>query len=273
MINVGERLREARERRGLSIEEASRLTKIRVEQIRDMEDGDFSNFPGFVYAKSFLKLYGKFLKIDISDAFEYFDPAPSRQERAVFFHRPIAIAGRAKPPPPRRHRSRGGGSHLPIYSVNFPRVSFPSTKKGLLLWIISLALAIGVFLAIKFTIDLERLKRSLPAESTVAEIEGNTQKTPKTSSAPDSLVSNTKKSDVADLSAPVTNNVGRASDSQEPVLRAEPTGRLILPPDTTASESPTSALNPLPRSYSPQRVSPNEVRRAERVERVLPATP
>jgi cytoskeleton protein RodZ len=70
---LGEKFRAARESRGLSLDEAARLTKIRQSRLAEIEADDFSNFPSLAYAKGFLQIYGKFLDIDVSpylDAFE-----------------------------------------------------------------------------------------------------------------------------------------------------------------------------------------------------------
>ncbi len=70
---LGKRFQAAREARGLSLDEAARLTKIRQSRLAEIEADDFSNFPSLAYAKGFLQIYGKFLNIDVSpylDAFE-----------------------------------------------------------------------------------------------------------------------------------------------------------------------------------------------------------
>ena len=61
---AGIKLRRARQLRQLSIEDASRATKIRVHQIADLEGDEYSNFANLAYAKSFLIAYGKYLHID-----------------------------------------------------------------------------------------------------------------------------------------------------------------------------------------------------------------
>jgi cytoskeletal protein RodZ len=70
---LGKKFQAAREARGLSLDEAARLTKIRQSRLSEIEADDFSNFPSLAYAKGFLQIYGKFLDIDVSpylDAFE-----------------------------------------------------------------------------------------------------------------------------------------------------------------------------------------------------------
>ncbi len=73
MEGLGKRLQDARIAKGLSLDEAARLTKIRSSRISEIEAEDFSNFASLAYAKGFLQIYGKFLNVDVSsylDAFE-----------------------------------------------------------------------------------------------------------------------------------------------------------------------------------------------------------
>jgi cytoskeletal protein RodZ len=70
---LGNKFQAARESRGLTLDEAARLTKIRQSRLSEIEADDYSNFPSLAYAKGFLQIYGKFLDIDVSpylDAFE-----------------------------------------------------------------------------------------------------------------------------------------------------------------------------------------------------------
>jgi cytoskeletal protein RodZ len=104
---LGKRFQKAREARGLTLDEAARLTKIRPSRLAEIEADDFSQFPSLAYAKGFLLIYGKFLDVDVSeylDAFEtssqvtvdgysYLQDAPAtkpRHDRApVIRHRPM----------------------------------------------------------------------------------------------------------------------------------------------------------------------------------------
>ena len=51
---AGTKLRRARTMRHLSIEDAARATKIRPQQIADLERDDYSNFANLAYARGFL---------------------------------------------------------------------------------------------------------------------------------------------------------------------------------------------------------------------------
>ncbi len=62
----GEKLRTAREEKGITLEEASKRTRMRAALIQALESGNLAAFPNPAYAKNFLLLYGKYLGVDVS---------------------------------------------------------------------------------------------------------------------------------------------------------------------------------------------------------------
>jgi len=64
MIEVGEYLRQVRERLGFSIHDVEKETKILSRYITMMEEGNFEGLPGHAYAIGFLRSYAKFLGIE-----------------------------------------------------------------------------------------------------------------------------------------------------------------------------------------------------------------
>lgn len=70
---LGEKFREARIARKLTLDEAARATKIRPSRLAEIEADDFSGFPSLAYAKGFLLIYGKFLDIDVTSYLEAFE--------------------------------------------------------------------------------------------------------------------------------------------------------------------------------------------------------
>src|SRR5205085_4395634 len=58
---VGTALRAAREEQGLSIEEASRDTKLRSDQLQALEDERFERLLGDVYVRGSLRSYARYL--------------------------------------------------------------------------------------------------------------------------------------------------------------------------------------------------------------------
>jgi cytoskeletal protein RodZ len=61
---IGEKLKEAREAKGYSIEHVSRETNIARRYIEALEEGDFSQFPAEAYLIGFLKNYGEYLSLN-----------------------------------------------------------------------------------------------------------------------------------------------------------------------------------------------------------------
>src|SRR4029077_18427191 len=117
---LGKKFQDARLARGLTLDEAARLTKIRPSRLAEIEADDFSQFPSLAYAKGFLLIYGKFLDVDVSpyldvfetsrevtvDGYSYLQDQPAPKPRKV---RPTHA------PTVRRQRmSSGGDRRSPI---------------------------------------------------------------------------------------------------------------------------------------------------------------
>ncbi|MEW6569428.1 MAG: RodZ domain-containing protein [Chloroflexota bacterium] len=64
MVEIGHSLREARERLGLTLEEAERSTRIRAHHLRALEAGELEALPSAVHGRGFLKNYAEFLGLD-----------------------------------------------------------------------------------------------------------------------------------------------------------------------------------------------------------------
>lgn len=70
---LGKKFQEARLARKLTLDEASRMTKIRPSRLAEIEADDFSQFPSLAYAKGFILIYGKFLDVDVTPYMEAFE--------------------------------------------------------------------------------------------------------------------------------------------------------------------------------------------------------
>ncbi len=111
MEALGEKLKQARLARNVTLEEASRITKIRPSRIAEIEQEDFSSFASLAYAKGFLLIYGKFLEVDVSpylDAFEISDRV------TVDGYSYLQDSGPTAPPPIVRRQQRKSPSFLPF---------------------------------------------------------------------------------------------------------------------------------------------------------------
>ena len=117
---LGKKFQDARIARGLTLDEAARLTKIRPSRLAEIEADDFSQFPSLAYAKGFLQIYGKFLDVDVTpyldvfetsrevtvDGYSYLQDQPAPKPRRV---RPTRA-----PVVRRERRSRDRSSPFPI---------------------------------------------------------------------------------------------------------------------------------------------------------------
>jgi helix-turn-helix protein len=64
VFEIGNSLREARERQGLGYPEIELATKIRGKYIRALEEEDFTAVPGDAYIRGFLRTYAEYLGLD-----------------------------------------------------------------------------------------------------------------------------------------------------------------------------------------------------------------
>ena len=60
----------AREKRGLSIEDAAHETRIPAQRLRHLESGNIAVFGSLTYARSFIRQYSDFLEVDASSMLE-----------------------------------------------------------------------------------------------------------------------------------------------------------------------------------------------------------
>jgi transcriptional regulator with XRE-family HTH domain len=77
METIGQRLRQARERLGLSLEEAERTTRIRSQHLAALERDDFQALPSSIQARGFLKNYADYLALDTDRLLQEYGAGPS----------------------------------------------------------------------------------------------------------------------------------------------------------------------------------------------------
>ena len=102
---VGNKLREARARRKLSLEEVEAETKIRVRYLEAIENEEWDQLPEDAYARAFIRTYGRFLGLDG-------DRLADEQRRSRGAARPGERLPRVDPRPRpvvRKRRRRGNG--------------------------------------------------------------------------------------------------------------------------------------------------------------------
>jgi len=65
--SLGEKLKTAREGKGLTLDDAGKDTKITIRYLEALEKEDFSGFPGEAYITGFLRNYGAYLDLDVQE--------------------------------------------------------------------------------------------------------------------------------------------------------------------------------------------------------------
>jgi len=62
----GWRVADIRETKGISLEQISNLTKLRISTLKAIEDGDFDALPGGIYNISYIRQYARAIDADES---------------------------------------------------------------------------------------------------------------------------------------------------------------------------------------------------------------
>jgi cytoskeletal protein RodZ len=156
MEGLGKKLQEARLARGLTLDEAGRMTKIRPAQLQEIENEDFSQFASLAYAKGFLLIYGKFLDVDVSPYLEAFETSETLTTDGYSYLQEAAEPEPIRPVKVRRRSapvSSGGG-----------RSSFMPLIIGIIVLVVG-------FTVMKWLLQMQRLKprpTSSPGTSPVA---------------------------------------------------------------------------------------------------------
>lgn len=239
MEGLGPKLQQARLSRGLTLDEAGRLTKIRPSKLAEIEAEDFSNFASLAYAKGFLQIYGKFLDVDVSQYLEAFE-TPDQVTTDGYSY----LQDNPAPKPTR-----------PSVVVR----KAPSERGSLLPLIIGIVVLVVGFYVLKLFLDVQRVKTPARAgdaspTATPAQIVAP-RALPVENTAPATAASNNRANAATTNTnaAPVTQTTPNATTTpavaaanppavQPEVRRAEPVHAEDLA-GTTAASSPTTVAN------------------------------
>ena len=98
MQTIGERLEEARKRKGISIREAAEATKIRGDYLQKFENNQFDVDLPEIYARGFLRAYANFLKLPADKILADYralglgEPKPRTPSREIYGRMDLSIA-------------------------------------------------------------------------------------------------------------------------------------------------------------------------------------
>ncbi len=100
MTKLGSLLREAREAKGLSLQDVEEATRIRLTYLSAFESGEYDELPPLVYARGLLRTYALFLGLDPQEALAlYAQEAPpvQAQRGPTFMAQPLSMRRRLDP--------------------------------------------------------------------------------------------------------------------------------------------------------------------------------
>ncbi|MET3699542.1 cytoskeletal protein RodZ [Bacillus oleivorans] len=72
MTELGNRLREAREAKGLSLEDLQEITKIQKRYLKGIEEGNYAPMPGNFYVRAFIKQYAEAVGLEPEEIFNVY---------------------------------------------------------------------------------------------------------------------------------------------------------------------------------------------------------
>lgn len=241
MEGLGTKLKEARLARGLTLDEAGRLTKIRPGRLEEIENEDFSQFASLAYAKGFLLIYGKFLEVDVTPYLEAFETSEHVTTDGYAYLQADAPEPEPSRPVTLRRRSSSNGG-----------------RGSLMPFVVGVVVLVVGFMVMKWILDVQRLKpRPTPAPGTspvATATVSNTIVAPQAQPVEGTTPPPPAPSPIAPTPSPtvapaITPFVPEPAPSEPEVRRAEP----VNPKD--AAQIPTPTPRPSPRK-SPRRVSP-----------------
>ncbi|MEO8043660.1 MAG: helix-turn-helix domain-containing protein [Spartobacteria bacterium] len=198
MQPLGKKLQEARLKKNISVEEASRVTKIRASRLHEIEAEDFSSFSSLAYAKGFLLIYGKYLDVDVSP---YLDAFETSREVSVDGYSYLQDAPATSPPPIVRRQ--------------------PAKRPALLPFIIAVAVLVFGLYLVKLLLDIQRITPARTPAGAVASV------TPSSSPTPDGKI-------IAPRALPIE-SLPPASEAH---VTVQPTATLAAPPSAPAATEP-----------------------------------
>jgi cytoskeleton protein RodZ len=239
MEGLGKKLKEARLARGITLDDAYRMTKIRPNRLEAIENEDFSLFDSLTYSKAAVLIYGKFLEVDVSPYLEAFETS---QTVTVDGYSYLQDAPEPEPMRPvkvrRRSSSPGSGS----------RGSLVPLIIGILVLVIG-------FTVMKWFLQMQRLKpRPTPAPgtspvatATVSDKIVAPHAQPAESTAPPTAETPVASTPTATAAPKVTPVVPAPAAAEPEVRRAEP----VHPEDAATIPTPTPSPKRSPRRTSP----------------------
>ena len=80
VTGLGERLKEARKKKGYTLEDVQKITKIQKRYLANIEEEDYSNMPGAFYVRAFIKQYAEAVGVDPEEALAMYRDSSREEE-------------------------------------------------------------------------------------------------------------------------------------------------------------------------------------------------
>ena len=141
MSTVSEQLRQAREAKNLTMQQVVKITKIRTDHLRAIEEGNYDVFSAPVYIRGFVRGYAKLLKLDVPQIMAALDGE-------------LAQTTKFAEPPPLTEHPRGT---VDFVMLQLSKVDFRMVLIGLGL-VITLVAVVSVWAALRHRDPLKSLK-------------------------------------------------------------------------------------------------------------------
>ena len=97
--SIGAKLRQAREKRQLSLQQAADTTKVRTHYLQALEDDDLSAIPSMAQARGFLRIYAEFLGLQIAELLPSAAPTPAAPDQVELTEGPAGGTNAASQAP------------------------------------------------------------------------------------------------------------------------------------------------------------------------------
>jgi cytoskeleton protein RodZ len=241
MEGLGKKLKEARLARGMTLEDAYRVTKIRPNRLEAIENEDFSLFDSLTYSKAAVLIYGKSLDVDVSPYLEAFETSESVTVDGYSYLQDAPEPEPVRPVKVRRRSSSPGGDG----------------RGSLMPLIIGVLVLVIGFTVMKWLFQMQRLKprpTSAPGTSPIATatvsdriIAPHAQPVESTAPAPTTATTPELPTPTATAVASISPVVPTPSSAEPEVRRAEP----VHPGDAKPIPTPTPSPKRSPRRTSP----------------------
>ena len=258
MGDFGDKFRNAREKKELSLDDVSNVTKISARMLRAIEQEHFEDLPGGVFNKGFIRAYAKHLGLDAEEAVsDYLATLRQAQIDAQEVWEPPAAATRSdRPKPqaaePKKVEAKPAAPKLAaqvqkeeLPDLQMPRADhIPSSRKdffkqqGGIPWKIfaaaTLVLVLGIFLWIRHSNRTRVAAASPDKPAAVASAEAASIAPPSVPAAQAAKPATTTAPVPATTVPTMTVPTATKAAAEEPVKAAPPTGATPSPqPDSS----------------------------------------